>query len=164
MPLAMLMNAAKASPAPRDFIGAIKAAAERTGKPGLIAEVSRCSRGSMIQLGLGRVCMATSLLWKAVPECPRSAPGVLWCVPPAGQEGLAQQGRHPAEFRPCQGKQGHVARCSSVSHTEGSCPFMQHISNFRSAAAAAADRAGLRARRRRLPLGADGRQVLPGRL
>lgn len=39
VPLAMLMASAKASPAPRDFIGAIKAATERTGKPGLIAEV-----------------------------------------------------------------------------------------------------------------------------
>lgn len=39
MPLATLIGAAKASPAPRDFIGAIKAATQRTGKPGLIAEV-----------------------------------------------------------------------------------------------------------------------------
>ena len=39
VPLATLMMAAKGSPEPRDFIGAIKAAAQRTGKPGLIAEV-----------------------------------------------------------------------------------------------------------------------------
>lgn len=41
VPLGMVMTAAKASPAPRDFIGAIQAAAERTAKPGLIAEVGR---------------------------------------------------------------------------------------------------------------------------
>lgn len=39
----MLMASAKASPAPRDFIGAIQAAAGRTGKPGLIAEVKKAS-------------------------------------------------------------------------------------------------------------------------
>ncbi|PRW39057.1 indole-3-glycerol phosphate synthase [Chlorella sorokiniana] len=43
VPLATLMGAAKASPAPRDFIGAIKAATQRTGKPGLIAEVKKAS-------------------------------------------------------------------------------------------------------------------------
>ncbi|EFN54105.1 hypothetical protein CHLNCDRAFT_25164 [Chlorella variabilis] len=43
VPLGMVMTAAKASPAPRDFIGAIQAAAERTAKPGLIAEVKKAS-------------------------------------------------------------------------------------------------------------------------
>jgi hypothetical protein len=37
--LGSLVVAAKGSPAPRDFISAIKAATARTGKPGLIAEV-----------------------------------------------------------------------------------------------------------------------------
>lgn len=41
--LGALVSAAKGSPKPRDFIGAIKAATERTGKPGLIAEVKKAS-------------------------------------------------------------------------------------------------------------------------
>lgn len=39
----MLMGQAKAGPPTRDFIGAIRAASERTGKPGLIAEVKKAS-------------------------------------------------------------------------------------------------------------------------
>lgn len=42
-PLGTLMSAAKGAPPARDFIGAIQAAAQRTGKPGLIAEVKKAS-------------------------------------------------------------------------------------------------------------------------
>lgn len=41
--LPMLASQAKNAPPARDFIGAIKAAGERTGKPGLIAEVKKAS-------------------------------------------------------------------------------------------------------------------------
>lgn len=51
----MLMAAAKASPAPRDFIGAIKSAGERTGKPGLIAEVGRWGCSWDLQTGAARM-------------------------------------------------------------------------------------------------------------
>ncbi|PSC67663.1 indole-3-glycerol phosphate chloroplastic-like [Micractinium conductrix] len=43
VPLARVIMAAKVSPQPRDFIGAIQAATQRTGKPGLIAEVKKAS-------------------------------------------------------------------------------------------------------------------------
>lgn len=42
-PLASVMAAAGGAPAPRDFIGALKAAAASTGRPGLIAEVKKAS-------------------------------------------------------------------------------------------------------------------------
>ncbi|KAI3431529.1 hypothetical protein D9Q98_004579 [Chlorella vulgaris] len=42
-PLGLVLTKAKLAPAARDFIGAIKAASERTGKPGLIAEVKKAS-------------------------------------------------------------------------------------------------------------------------
>ena len=41
--LPMLMAQAKNAPAPRDFIGALKSAATRTSRPGLIAEVKKAS-------------------------------------------------------------------------------------------------------------------------
>ena len=41
--LPLLMAQAKNAPPPRDFIGALKAAAARTGRPGLIAEVKKAS-------------------------------------------------------------------------------------------------------------------------
>ncbi|GAB4814155.1 hypothetical protein N2152v2_001201 [Parachlorella kessleri] len=43
LPLGQLVPMAKAAPPPRDFIGALRAAAERTGRPGLIAEVKKAS-------------------------------------------------------------------------------------------------------------------------
>lgn len=43
VPLPNLMLRAKSGPQPRDFIGAIRAAADKTGKPGLIAEVKKAS-------------------------------------------------------------------------------------------------------------------------
>jgi indole-3-glycerol phosphate synthase len=43
LPLGRLMSQAAASAAPRDFIGAISSAAQRTNKPGLIAEVKKAS-------------------------------------------------------------------------------------------------------------------------
>jgi indole-3-glycerol phosphate synthase len=43
VPLGMLAAQAKVGPSPRDFIGAIRAAAKRTGRPGLIAEVKKAS-------------------------------------------------------------------------------------------------------------------------
>jgi indole-3-glycerol phosphate synthase len=42
-PLASVMAAAKGAPPPRDFIGALEAAASATGRPGLIAEVKKAS-------------------------------------------------------------------------------------------------------------------------
>lgn len=42
-PLAKLQGRLKAAGPTRDFIGALKAAFERTGKPGLIAEVKKAS-------------------------------------------------------------------------------------------------------------------------
>ena len=51
--LGALVAAAKGSPAPRDFIGAIKAATARTDKPGLIAEVRL---GSWACMHLLRLC------------------------------------------------------------------------------------------------------------
>lgn len=43
LPLAQLTALAKAAAPARDFIGALRASAERTGKPGLIAEVKKAS-------------------------------------------------------------------------------------------------------------------------
>lgn len=43
VPLAQLMLQAKNAPAARDFIGALRASSEKTGKPGLIAEVKKAS-------------------------------------------------------------------------------------------------------------------------
>lgn len=43
LPLAQLIALAKAAAPARDFIGALRASAERTGKPGLIAEVKKAS-------------------------------------------------------------------------------------------------------------------------
>ena len=43
VPLPLLMAKSKAAAPPRDFIGAIRAAGERLGKPGLIAEVKKAS-------------------------------------------------------------------------------------------------------------------------
>jgi hypothetical protein len=43
LPLGSLMPLVKAAPPPRDFIGAIRAAAQATGVPGLIAEVKKAS-------------------------------------------------------------------------------------------------------------------------
>ena len=43
VPLSSLSLQLKLAPPPRDFIGALRAAAERTGKPGLIAEVKKAS-------------------------------------------------------------------------------------------------------------------------
>jgi indole-3-glycerol phosphate synthase len=43
LPLARLMMQMNAAPAPRDFIGALRAAQGKTGKPGLIAEVKKAS-------------------------------------------------------------------------------------------------------------------------
>lgn len=43
MPLGRLVGRAAAAPAALDFIGALKSAAEKTGKPGLIAEVKKAS-------------------------------------------------------------------------------------------------------------------------
>lgn len=43
VPLAMLSSQVKSAPPPRDFIGALRSAAERTGRPGLIAEVKKAS-------------------------------------------------------------------------------------------------------------------------
>jgi len=40
---AMMMTMAKAAPRPRDYIGALRAALEKTGRPGLIAEVKKAS-------------------------------------------------------------------------------------------------------------------------
>ncbi len=42
-PLARLSMLIKSAPASRDFIGALRAANERIGKPGLIAEVKKAS-------------------------------------------------------------------------------------------------------------------------
>lgn len=42
-PLATLALMAKNAPPPRDFIGALRSAAQRTGRPGLIAEVKKAS-------------------------------------------------------------------------------------------------------------------------
>mmetsp|Transcript_32451 Transcript_32451/g.84085 ORF Transcript_32451/g.84085 Transcript_32451/m.84085 type:complete len:252 (+) Transcript_32451:1-756(+) len=39
----MMMTMAKAAPRPRDYIGALRAALEKTGRPGLIAEVKKAS-------------------------------------------------------------------------------------------------------------------------
>ncbi len=43
VPLAALASAAKAAPPARDFVGALRAAAAATGRPGLIAEVKKAS-------------------------------------------------------------------------------------------------------------------------
>ena len=43
LPLAALSGQLKLAPPPRDFIGALRAAVDRTGKPGLIAEVKKAS-------------------------------------------------------------------------------------------------------------------------
>lgn len=43
MPTARLAVMMKVAPPPRDFIGALKAKAEATGRPGLIAEVKKAS-------------------------------------------------------------------------------------------------------------------------
>ena len=43
LPLSSLSLQLKLAPPPRDFIDALRAAAERTGKPGLIAEVKKAS-------------------------------------------------------------------------------------------------------------------------
>ena len=43
MPLSRLAVQLQLAPPPRDFIGALRAAAERTGQPGLIAEVKKAS-------------------------------------------------------------------------------------------------------------------------
>ena len=43
LPLSRLSMQLPLAPPPRDFIGALRAAAERTGKPGLIAEVKKAS-------------------------------------------------------------------------------------------------------------------------
>lgn len=43
LPLARLAVQTKAAPPSRDFIGALRSAQERTGKPGLIAEVKKAS-------------------------------------------------------------------------------------------------------------------------
>lgn len=109
------MSAAKASPAPRDFIGAIKGAAQRTGKPGLIAEVRRHDKRS--------ACLLVGWLWVWLPVLfVASEPGMVWpdtCAAPmqlpdsasldsthslalvllssSGQEGVSQQGRDPAQ-------------------------------------------------------------------
>jgi hypothetical protein len=48
-----VLTKAKLAPAARDFIGAIKAASERTGKPGLIAEVGGVQAGSSLHLLMG---------------------------------------------------------------------------------------------------------------
>jgi indole-3-glycerol phosphate synthase len=43
LPLARLSLQLPLAPPPRDFIGALRTAAERTGKPALIAEVKKAS-------------------------------------------------------------------------------------------------------------------------
>jgi indole-3-glycerol phosphate synthase len=43
LPLGRLMVQAQNSPSPRDFIGALRDAQNRIGKPGLIAEVKKAS-------------------------------------------------------------------------------------------------------------------------
>jgi len=42
-PLLRIMKKAKEMPAARDFVGAVRAAAVSTGRPGLIAEVKKAS-------------------------------------------------------------------------------------------------------------------------
>lgn len=42
-PLTRLQIQLKSAPAPRDFIGSLRAAQEKIGKPGLIAEVKKAS-------------------------------------------------------------------------------------------------------------------------
>ena len=96
VPLARVIMAAKVSPQPRDFIGAIQAATQRTGKPGLIAEVgglggSRGSRGVLQRVaggarggagaGAGRQAAARGRRRCVVPGGARAATCSQLCPP-----------------------------------------------------------------------------------
>jgi len=60
LPLNMVMTMVKNAPPPRSFIGALKEACERTGKPGLIAEVKKASPSKgIIQPNFDPVRIAT---------------------------------------------------------------------------------------------------------